>query len=126
MSLIGIGVDLVDIERIQAILDRRSEAFLHRVFTSPEADYSLRQFRPAASLAARFAAKEAFIKALGIGWQPGMRWVDIEVERASSGVPSLRLHGATADAAKAKGVGAMHLSLSHGERQAIAYVALES
>lgn len=125
MSLIGVGVDLVDIPRIRAIVERRGETFLRRVFTDRETSYCSRQFDPASSFAARFAAKEALIKALGVGWQPGMRWVDIEVERAPSGVPSLVLHGATGVVASEHGVRAMHLSLSHGEQQAIAYVALE-
>lgn len=125
MSLLGIGVDLVDIPRIRSILERRGDAFLNRVFTPAEQRYAMTQFDPASSLAVRFAAKEALIKALGVGWQPGMRWVEIEVIRAASGLPSLVLHGATQAVALERGVRMMHLSLSHGQQQAIAYVTLE-
>lgn len=126
MSLLGIGVDLVDISRIRSILERRGEGFLNRVFTPAEQLYSMAQFDPASSLSVRFAAKEALIKALGVGWQPGMRWVEIEVARAPSGLPSLVLHGATKAVSLARGVRVIHLSLSHGQQQAIAFVTLES
>lgn len=125
MSILGIGVDLVDIERVRGVLERRGDAFLSRVFTPDEIAYCKRHKDPGASLSARFGAKEALIKALGVGWQAGMKWTDIEVQREPGGRPLLVLHGRTEAIAVVKGVRKAHLSLTHGEREAVAYVILE-
>ncbi|HEY9898787.1 MAG TPA: holo-ACP synthase [Pantanalinema sp.] len=125
MSILGIGVDLVDIERLRGVVARRGEAFLARVFTPDEIAYCQRHKDPGPSLSARFGAKEALVKALGVGWQPGMKWTDIEVQREAGGRPLLVLHGRTGAIAAERGVRAAHLSLTHGEREAVAYVILE-
>ncbi len=125
MSIRGIGVDILNVHRMTEIVARRGEAFLRRVFTPDEIAYCLRHRDPAPSLSARFSAKEAVIKALGAGWQPGMRWTDIEVVRAPGGKPSLRLHGATAQVAERLGVRELHLSLTHESDRAMAFVVLE-
>lgn len=125
MSILGIGIDLVDIERVRSVAERRGDAFLARVFTPDEIAYCKRHKDPGPSLSARFGAKEALIKALGVGWQPGMKWTDIEVRRETGGRPLLVLHGRTEAIATVRGVRTAHLSLTHGEREAIAYVILE-
>lgn len=125
MSVVGIGVDLADIDRIRDLFERRGETFLRRVFTPAEAAYARGQHDPAPSLAARFAAKEAVIKALGQGWPEGMRWTDLEVVREKGSPPRLVLHGAAAEAAEKRGVRQTHLSLSHDRGTAVAMVVLE-
>lgn len=121
--IVGIGVDLVDIARIRAALDnpRTGTRFRDRVFTAAEIAYCERRAGRVESFAARFAAKEATIKALGgpCGWH------DVEVER-SDGVPSLRLAGRAAARAAALGVVRLHLSLSHADTQAAAFVVAEA
>lgn len=125
MSVRGIGVDVLNVARMSAIVARRGDAFLRRVFTPDEIAYCQRHQNPAPSLSARFSAKEAVIKALGMGWQHGMRWTDIEVVRAPGGKPDLVLHGATAEVAERLGIRRMHLSLTHESDRAIAFVVLE-
>lgn len=123
--IIGIGVDLVDIHRISEVRSRHGEQFLKRVFSPGESEYCMRQKNPDVSLAARFAAKEATLKALGKGWTHGMRWTDFEVMREPGGRPVLKLHGAAAKLANELGVKRAHLSLSHTAGQAMAMVVLE-
>jgi holo-[acyl-carrier protein] synthase len=117
MAVIGIGVDVVDIERFMASLER-TPGLRERLFTAAEAQ------RPPASLAARFAAKEALAKALGA--PVGMAWHDAEVESESSGRPLLTLRGSVRDRATELGVRSVHLSLSHDAGIASAVVVLES
>lgn len=121
MRIIGHGVDLVDLERIQAMLDRHGERFVSRVFTASERAYAeAARRRRVERYAARFAAKEAVLKALGTGWRSGIAWADMEVVRHPSGLPGVRLTGRCADIARSAGVRAWHLSLSHTDRAAIA------
>ncbi|HST59343.1 MAG TPA: holo-ACP synthase [Longimicrobium sp.] len=123
--IVGIGVDMVSIPRFRELMDRRGEAALGRFFTEAEAE-RCRQSRSALeSFAARFAAKEAFFKALGTGWGLGGRWTEVEVVSADTGAPSLRLTGRAAEAAAERGVSAIHLSLTHTEESAAAFVVLE-
>lgn len=123
--ILGIGVDLVDIHRISEVRSRHGEQFLKRVFAPSESEYCMRQKHPDISLAARFAAKEATLKALGKGWTHGMRWTDFEVMREPGGRPVLKLHGAAAKLANELGVKRAHLSLTHTSGQAMAMVVLE-
>ncbi|MBF4561483.1 holo-ACP synthase [Microbacterium sp. VKM Ac-2870] len=115
--IIGIGVDLVDIPRFERSL-ARTPRLLERLFAPSE-----RQLKPH-SLAARYAAKEALIKALG--GSDGVHWTDIEVASESSGRPVFALTGETAATVAARGIGALHLSLSHDAGLATAYVIAES
>jgi holo-[acyl-carrier protein] synthase len=121
--IIGVGVDIIDVERIQAALShaRTGERFRARVFTGEEIAYCGRRRNAAESFAARFAAKEAMMKALGHAYA----WREIEVFRAN-GRPTLRLHGRAQERAVQLGVGYIHLSLSHTATLAIAYVIAES
>ena len=91
--IIGIGVDIVDMRRIEHLLKMYGDHFTHKVFTHEERAYAMTKVHPARAYANRFAAKEAALKALGTGKKEGIGWKDIEVSRASSGAPSLYFHG---------------------------------
>jgi holo-[acyl-carrier protein] synthase len=123
--IVGLGVDLIEIARIRESLARR-ERFIRRVYTSAEEAYCARHRDPAPHYAARFAAKEALMKAIGTGWSRGVRWRDIEVERERGSAPKLVLHGEARRIAGALGAARIHLTLSHSADSAIAVVILES
>jgi holo-[acyl-carrier protein] synthase len=123
--IIGSGIDLVEIERIQSSLERYGSRFLNRVFTEAEQAYCLRKRYAAESLAARFAAKEAAAKALGTGISRGVSWLEIEVSRPLGSRPSLSFHGRAAEIAKGLGVHNATLSLTHTDSLAMASVVLE-
>ncbi len=123
--IVGSGIDLVEIDRIQNSLDRFGDRFLNRIFTAGEKRYCLSKKNAAESLAARFAAKEAAAKALGTGINYGITWREIEVQRAPDGRPSLQFHGRAAEYAKRIGVQNMALSLTHSRSTAMASVVLE-
>ncbi len=123
MAIIGTGVDLERVPAIERAIARHGERFLQRIFTPAEVAYCAARARGMQSFTARFAAKEAFRKAVGA--PPGIRWRDIEVARAPSGQPSLRLYGKAAEVAAARGVTHSWLSLSHSGDFAIAMVTLE-
>jgi holo-[acyl-carrier protein] synthase len=124
--IIAIGTDAIEVERVQRAVDhpRWGGRFRQRVFTAGEIDYCTRRRRNAESFAARFAAKEAVMKALGTGYAKGVWWRDIEVVRAS-GAPRLVLHGGAAARAASLGITRWHLSLTHTGGQALAYVIAE-
>lgn len=119
-AMVGIGTDLVDVDRFREVL-RRRPSVADRLFTGRELAYANRAVDPAARLAARFAAKEATLKALGCGLG-GMRMADIEVARAEDGRPALVLHGAARTVAAGHGVGRWLVTLSHTDRLAQATV----
>jgi holo-[acyl-carrier protein] synthase len=123
--IIGIGIDLVEVGRMEALIGRHPERALGRLFTPAEAAYCRGSRRPAESFAARFAAKEAVFKALGTGWGGGAAWQEIEVSKGSAGPPRLELRGRTAEIARERGVTRTHLSLTHTDHIAAAYVVLE-
>lgn len=124
--VLGTGTDLIEIERVQASIDRFGERFLERVFTSGEIEYCRRKKRHAAeSFAARFAAKEAAAKALGTGISRGIAWKEIEVRREPGERPTLHLTGRAATRAELMGVRRLHLSLTHSRALALAVVVVE-
>jgi holo-[acyl-carrier protein] synthase len=123
--IVGSGIDLVEIGRIQKSVDRFGQRFLNRVYTEAEQAYCLGKKNAAESLAARFAAKEAAAKALGTGISHGVSWREIEVVRAPSGEPGLRFHGRAAQAAARRGARYSALSLTHSAGLAAASVVLE-
>lgn len=125
MAITGIGIDVVEVERIRALLERHGERFKARTFTEAEAAYCDGCADPAMHYAARFAAKEAGAKALGTGFAQGVNWADIEVARDAAGRPALRLHGGALELAEKQGVTHCHVSLSHTKEQAVAQVVLE-
>jgi len=114
--VIGIGVDLVELDRFRLALDR-TPGLLERVFTEGEQDYALRKRDPTERLAVRFAAKEAVMKAMGVGIGE-VRLRDIEVVRADSGRPSILLHGSAADMAAAMGIVEWKITMTHTARAA--------
>ena len=123
--IIGIGADLAEVARIREAIGRHGERFLKRVFTPLEIDYCRGHRNAAERFAARFAAKEALMKALGTGWRRGIRWRDIEVVNAASGQPELNLCGKAQEIFHALGGVQLHLSLTHTEEYALAQVVIE-
>jgi holo-[acyl-carrier protein] synthase len=126
MSVLGIGVDLVECARIQHSLDRFGDRFLHRVFTEGEVAYSMSMKFPARHLAARFAAKEAVSKAFGTGIGKAMGWRDIDVQKKPSGEPFLVFLGPAGELAKRRGVANALITLSHTDEYAMACIVLET
>src|ERR1035438_2632286 len=123
--IVGSGIDLVEIGRIQKSVDRFGDRFLNRVYTEAEKAYCLRKRKGAESFAARFAAKEAGAKALGTGISFGVSWLEIEVVREPSGRPTLRFHGRAAQIAAGLGAARAALSITHTAALAMASVVLE-
>ena len=124
--VLGVGTDLIEIDRIEASIRRFGERFLARIFTAGEITYCQRKKHAAESFAARFAAKEATAKALGTGISRGIGWKEIEVRRQPGERPTLHLTGRAAERAASMGVKHLHLSLSHSQQLSIAFVAAES
>lgn len=123
--IIGMGIDLVEITRIEGMRKRWGDRFLRRIFTPIEVSYCLGHARPAAHLSGRFAMKEAVLKAFGMGLQMGVQWNDIETVNQPQGQPTVKLTGALADWARECAVSHIFASLSHERDYAIAQVILE-
>ena len=123
--VLGLGTDLIEIERVQQSISRFGERFLERVFTPGEIAYCLQKKRSAESFAARFTAKEAAAKALGTGISRGVSWKEIEVKREAGERPTLHLSGRAAKRAEAMGVKRAQLSLTHSHALAMAVVVIE-
>lgn len=124
MNIVGLGIDATDLSRLRETYQKYGDRFLNRVFTESEIAYCRRRRDPVPSLAARFAAKEAGMKAIGTGHSQGVMWRDVEVVRGAGGPPQLRLHGAAAHHAERMGVTHTLLSLTHSETLAFAQVIL--
>jgi len=120
----GIGVDLVRVARIREMMERWDRRFLSRVFTSEELTYSLKRRRPEQHLAARFAAKEAALKALGTGLSMGIRWREIEVRRDRGEAPTIHFSGKMDDLSRERGATRSLVSLTHDGEYAMAQVLL--
>src|SRR2546428_1181607 len=125
MSVIGIGVDLVECARIQRSINRFGDRFLHRVFTDGEIEYSMSMKFPARHLAARFAGKEAVSKAFGTGIGKAMGWRNIDIRKKESGEPFLVFSGPAQELAAKRSVTSALITLSHTEHHAVACVVLE-
>jgi holo-[acyl-carrier protein] synthase len=121
--IIGIGVDLVKIDRINKA-GKNHSGFLERLFTEREREYCSKQKFPAQHYAARFAAKEAVLKAIGTGWSAGVKWTDMEVLHGEGGGPIVNISGRVKDLMDLKGVKQILLSYSHDEGYAVAQVVL--
>ena len=121
----GIGVDLVEIDRMERAITRSGPRLVERLYTPGERAYCGAKRFPYPCFAARFACKEAFLKALGTGLRKHMRWRDIEVRRDPLGRPLLHLHGYLRERCAAAGIRHIHLSLSHSAGHAVAQVVLE-
>jgi holo-[acyl-carrier protein] synthase len=120
--MIAHGVDIVEVERIAGMLERHGQHFLDRVFTPAEQAYAAASKRQHEHLAARFAAKEAALKAIGTGWRDGIAWTDVEVLSLPSGQPMLHLHGRASEVAGQLGIASWAISLSHTSNYAVASV----
>ncbi len=124
-SIAGVGVDLSQVSRFRRFLEKGKGGVIDRVFTPGEKAYCLPKRDPAPHLAARFATKEAFLKALGLGLREGISWQDMDVVRDELGKPSLTLAGRAAAICRERGITAIHLSYSHDGDYATATVLLE-
>jgi len=123
--IVGMGVDIAEVGRIQGAIERHGETFLRRIYTDREREYCERFKNKYERYAGRFAAKEAAMKALGTGWRRGVKWVDLEVVRETSGRPTLAIMGEAAKIAEQLGVKSVALSITHTESQALAQVIFE-
>lgn len=126
MTIAGIGIDLVRIERIKKTVEKWGDSFLNRVFTRNELDYSYSHVLPYPHLAGRFGVKEAFLKAIGTGWGRGIGWTDIEVLRDETGKPKVILYGNLNNLILKKRIKEILVSISHERDYAIAQVVLVS
>ena len=124
-GIVGIGIDLVNIDRLRGVIDRYGARFVERILTAEERAYCERYEDAAPQVASRFAAKEAVLKALGTGLARGIRWQDVEVRREGQDAPRIHLAGRAAEEAAARAVDRVHLSVSHDHDAAVAMVILE-
>jgi len=120
MEPLGLGIDIVEIDRIRGVYERYPERFLERVYTPLERDRALAMRDPTSFLAGRFAAKEAVLKVLGTGLTGGISWQDVHVIREPSGAPRVYLSGKAYDRAELMGLGLVMVSISHGRDHAVA------
>jgi holo-[acyl-carrier protein] synthase len=125
MAVLGTGIDIIEVDRLEEAMLRRGERLLDKVFTSAEREYCASRPRPAIHYAGRFAVKEAVLKAIRTGWVKGIGWRDIEVELGPAGEPSVRLSGGALARARQMGIEAIHISISHTERYAVASAVAE-
>ncbi len=123
--ILGIGTDLAEVPRIRRSIENFGDRFLHRIYTERERRYASRKANAAERFAARFAAKEAGMKAIGTGWRHGITWKDFEVVNEPSGRPTLRLTGVAKQIAERLGVERISLSLTHTAEMAFAVVIFE-
>ena len=122
----GIGIDVVQNDRIRGSIERFGDRFLNRIYTEGEIEYCRKTGQPAIHYAARFAAKEAAFKALGTGWAAGVKWKDVEVVRLASGKPELHLYGDALVHATSAGAKRFYVSLTHDQLVSCAVVILEA
>lgn len=113
MAIVSLGIDLVEIARLEQVIERRGARFLERVFTAGERAYCDGRASRIASYAGRFAVKEAAMKVLGTGWSRGVRWLDLEVVRERGQAPRLVMHGVSAEIARKKGIARVHVAITH-------------
>jgi holo-[acyl-carrier protein] synthase len=123
--IIGTGIDITDVPRVAAAIERFGDRFLNRVYTAREIAYCRSKKNAVERFAARFAAKEAAMKAIGTGLRQGVTWHDVEVGREPGGRPTIIFTGRAAEFAAKLGAKGIHLSLTHSEQTAIASVVLE-
>ncbi len=123
--IIGTGIDIVEVPRVAQAIERFGDRFLQRIFTAAEIKYCSSKRNASERFAARFAAKEAALKAIGTGWKKGVAWTDVEVRREPGGRPTVSFYGAAAKHASRLGMKRASLSLSHTAEIATAQVILE-
>jgi len=123
--IVGIGCDIISVQRIRNAMEK-NERFAEKLFTNTELAYCQTKSSPWQSFAARFAAKEAVMKALGTGWDGKVNWLDIEVNSDDKGNPHIKLSGGARKLADEKGICNIQLSLSHEKENALAFVIMEN
>lgn len=124
--IVGTGIDIAEVSRIASSIERFGRRFLERVFTPDEIRYCESKANKAERYAGRFAAKEAAMKAIGTGWNRGVTWHDVEVQRAPGGRPTIAFHNKAAEVFHALGATRAHLSITHTKDSAMAQVILEA
>jgi len=124
--IIGVGIDIIQNDRIRTSLERFGARFMNRIYTEIEIAYCSSCADPNIHFAARFAAKEAAFKALGTGWAAGVKWKDVEVQRLASGKPELHLYGEALERATAMGATRFHVSLTHDQLVSAAVVIFDA
>lgn len=124
--ILGTGIDLAEVDRVREAIERHGDRFVGRIYTPAEIAYVQRKANKYERFAARFAAKEAGMKAIGTGWRRGVTWHDFEVVNLPTGRPTLRLQGVAAEVARQMGVRNIALSLTHTAQYGMAFVILES
>ncbi len=123
--IIGTGVDIIEVDRVRGAIERHTERFLHRIYSKSEIDYCRESASPYQRFAPRFAAKEAVLKSLGIGWQKGAGFSNITVVNNAMGAPNVMLSGKSLEISEKLGVKKIHLSLSHTSSYAVAQAVAE-
>lgn len=124
--IFGIGIDIIEVSRIERQISKEKSSFVSKIFTEQEIEYCERKIKnKAQNYAARFAAKEAFFKAMGTGWRDGLSWKEIEIENNELGKPDLVLSGKSKQLAEENQISKIHVSLSHIKETAVAVVILE-
>jgi holo-[acyl-carrier protein] synthase len=124
--IVGIGIDIAEVDRIREAIERHGRRFIDRIYTPAEIDYVERKANRFERYAARFAAKEAGMKAIGTGWKRGVRWQDFEVTNLPSGRPTLQFYGEAAKIADRMGVRNIALSITHTAAEGMAIVIVET
>lgn len=124
--IVGTGIDIAEVDRIAHSIERFGRRFLERIFTPGEIRYCESKANKAERYAGRFAAKEAGMKAIGTGWNRGVTWRDVEVQRAPGSRPTIVFHGKAAEFFQKLGAARAHLSITHTKDSAMAFVVLES
>jgi holo-[acyl-carrier protein] synthase len=126
MSIVGTGIDIVEVLRIAQMIEKHGELFITRVYTDYEIEYCSGRKAATQHYAGRWAAKEAVLKALGTGWRRGIAWRDIEVRNDAKGAPTVKVRAGAREVMEKAGIGRLHLSLSHCRTFAVAYVVAEA
>ncbi len=121
MNVISIGTDIIEVDRIQLMIQKHGDTFFDRVFTDEEVRYCNARALASQHFAGRWAAKEAVLKVLGTGWAKGIKWTEMEVQNLASGKPIMQLSGKAAEVAQEIGVARVLISISHTRQHAIAY-----
>jgi holo-[acyl-carrier protein] synthase len=120
-TVIGIGTDIVECQRIADMIDKHDTAFLAKVYSAREMEYCAARKAAVQHYAGRWAAKEAILKAMGTGWANGIQWIDIEILNDGAGKPHVSLHGAGLEVAQAQGISQVLISISHCQAFAVAF-----
>ncbi|MFW6107602.1 MAG: holo-ACP synthase [bacterium] len=126
LGIVGTGIDIVEVARIEGVLERHGDRFLRRVYTEREIEYANSGGAPAEHLAGRFAVKEAVFKALGTGWAGRIHWRDVEIRSRPTGEPEVRLSGGARRRADEEGIRRIHVSISHTGAHAVAHAIAEA